>query len=52
VDWTSVREGVGETCRAALMHEFVNNLPNGRDTVLGSNGGLARSDGPKQTPDC
>ncbi|KAH9903390.1 P-loop containing nucleoside triphosphate hydrolase protein [Cubamyces lactineus] len=32
------REEVIEVCRAALMHEFVRDLPDGYDTQLGTNG--------------
>ena len=32
------REEVIEVCRAALMHEFVRDLPEGYDTQLGTNG--------------
>lgn len=33
------REEVEEACRAALIHEFVRDLPEGYDTVLGGGGG-------------
>ena len=32
------REEVVKVCRAALMHEFVSDLPDGYDTQLGTNG--------------
>ena len=32
------REEVEKVCRAALMHEFVRDLPEGYDTQLGTNG--------------
>jgi ATP-binding cassette subfamily B (MDR/TAP) protein 1 len=41
------REEVMEACRIALMHEFVRDLPNGYDTLLG-NGGANLSGGQKQ----
>ncbi|TFK52865.1 P-loop containing nucleoside triphosphate hydrolase protein [Heliocybe sulcata] len=41
------REEVVEACRAALMHEFVRDLPGGYDTRLG-NGGANLSGGQKQ----
>jgi ATP-binding cassette subfamily B (MDR/TAP) protein 1 len=44
------REEVEEACRAALMHEFVRDLPEGYDTILGGEGstGVALSGGQKQ----
>lgn len=41
------REEVVEACRAALMHEFVRDLPEGYETRLG-NGGAGLSGGQKQ----
>ena len=41
------REEVIAACRVALMHEFVRDLPDGYDTVLG-NGGANLSGGQKQ----
>ena len=41
------REEVVAVCRAALMHEFVRDLPDGYDTKLG-NGGANLSGGQKQ----
>ncbi|OCH94561.1 P-loop containing nucleoside triphosphate hydrolase protein [Obba rivulosa] len=41
------RKEVEAVCRAALMHEFVSDLPNGYDTQLG-NGGANLSGGQKQ----
>ncbi|KAJ3558170.1 hypothetical protein NM688_g1086 [Phlebia brevispora] len=41
------REEVERVCRAALMHEFINDLPDGYDTKLG-NGGANLSGGQKQ----
>ncbi|KDQ06273.1 hypothetical protein BOTBODRAFT_168162 [Botryobasidium botryosum FD-172 SS1] len=41
------REEVENVCRAALMHEFVRDLPNGYDTMLGV-GGQSLSGGQKQ----
>ncbi|KAK7683558.1 hypothetical protein QCA50_013394 [Cerrena zonata] len=41
------REEVTAVCRAALMHEFVRDLPDGYDTKLG-NGGANLSGGQKQ----
>jgi ATP-binding cassette subfamily B (MDR/TAP) protein 1 len=41
------REEVVDACRAALMHEFVRDLPEGYDTRLG-NGGANLSGGQKQ----
>ncbi|THH19333.1 hypothetical protein EW146_g1804 [Bondarzewia mesenterica] len=41
------REEVIEACTAALMHDFVRNLPDGYDTPLG-NGGANLSGGQKQ----
>jgi ATP-binding cassette, subfamily B (MDR/TAP), member 1 len=38
------KEEVEEACRAALMHEFVRDLPDGYDTML-RNGGAALSGG-------
>ncbi|TFK31897.1 ABC transporter type 1, transmembrane domain-containing protein, partial [Crucibulum laeve] len=42
------REEVEEACRAALMHEFVRDLPEGYDTLLGSGTGVGLSGGQKQ----
>jgi ATP-binding cassette subfamily B (MDR/TAP) protein 1 len=41
---------VEEACRAALFHEFVRDLPEGYDTILGGagTGGMALSGGQKQ----
>lgn len=41
------REDVERVCRAALMHDFINDLPDGYDTKLG-NGGANLSGGQKQ----
>jgi ATP-binding cassette, subfamily B (MDR/TAP), member 1 len=41
------KEEVEEARRAALMHEFVRDLPDGYDTMLG-NGGAALSGGQRQ----
>ena len=41
------REEVVAACRVALMHEFVCDLPDGYDTMLG-NGGTNLSGGQKQ----
>lgn len=41
------REEVEAVCRAALMHEFVRDLPDGYDTILGT-GGQSLSGGQKQ----
>ncbi|KAF7363533.1 hypothetical protein MSAN_01009800 [Mycena sanguinolenta] len=41
------REEVKEACVSALMHEFVRDLPNGYDTMLGTNG-ASLSGGQKQ----
>ncbi|KAJ7271891.1 P-loop containing nucleoside triphosphate hydrolase protein [Mycena haematopus] len=41
------REEVKEACISALMHEFVRDLPNGYDTMLGTNG-ASLSGGQKQ----
>ncbi|EKM56629.1 uncharacterized protein PHACADRAFT_253850 [Phanerochaete carnosa HHB-10118-sp] len=41
------REEVEAVCRAALMHQFISDLPNGYDTKLG-NGGANLSGGQKQ----
>lgn len=46
-DGQATREEVVEACRAALMHEFVRDLPDGYDTKLG-NGGANLSGGQKQ----
>ena len=46
-DRQATREEVIEACRAALMHEFVQDLPEGYDTKLG-NGGANLSWGQKQ----
>ena len=43
------KEEVGDACRAALMHEFVRDLPNGYDTLLrGGTGSVGLSGGQKQ----
>ncbi|KAF8957788.1 P-loop containing nucleoside triphosphate hydrolase protein [Flammula alnicola] len=42
------RKEVEEACRAALMHEFVRDLPEGYDTRLGSATGVGLSGGQKQ----
>jgi len=39
---------VRRACQAALVHEFVKELPNGYDTVLGGAGGVALSGGQLQ----
>lgn len=46
-DGQATREEVIEACRAALMHEFVRDLPEGYDTKLGT-GGANLSGGQKQ----
>lgn len=43
----ATREEVVEACRAALMHDFVRDLPDGYDTKLGT-GGASLSGGQKQ----
>ncbi|KZT32575.1 hypothetical protein SISSUDRAFT_1133093 [Sistotremastrum suecicum HHB10207 ss-3] len=43
----ATREEVVAACRAALMHEFIRDLPDGYDTRLG-NGGASLSGGQKQ----
>ncbi|KAJ2933006.1 hypothetical protein H1R20_g4086, partial [Candolleomyces eurysporus] len=48
-DRVVTREEVEEACRAALIHEFVRDLPQGYDTVLGgSGGGVSLSGGQRQ----
>ncbi|KAF6757915.1 P-loop containing nucleoside triphosphate hydrolase protein [Ephemerocybe angulata] len=43
------REEVEEACRAALIHDFVRDLPEGYDTLLGgSGGGVSLSGGQRQ----
>jgi ATP-binding cassette, subfamily B (MDR/TAP), member 1 len=42
------RENVEEACRAALMHEFVRDLPLGYETILGGDVGVGLSGGQKQ----
>ncbi|KAF9559515.1 P-loop containing nucleoside triphosphate hydrolase protein [Agrocybe pediades] len=42
------REEVEDACRAALMHEFVRDLPQGYDTLLGGGSGVGLSGGQKQ----
>ena len=42
------KENVEEACRAALMHEFVRDLPLGYDTILGGGVGVGLSGGQKQ----
>ena len=39
---------VKEACRAALMHEFVRDLPQGYETILGGGNGVGLSGGQKQ----
>ncbi|KAF9472081.1 P-loop containing nucleoside triphosphate hydrolase protein [Pholiota conissans] len=41
-------EDVENACRAALMHEFVRDLPRGYDTILGGGAGVGLSGGQKQ----
>lgn len=41
------RDEVIDACRAALMHDFVRDLPDGYDTMLG-NGGMGLSGGQRQ----
>jgi ATP-binding cassette subfamily B (MDR/TAP) protein 1 len=43
----ATREEVIDVCRAAMMHEFVQDLPDGYDTVLGPQG-ASLSGGQKQ----
>jgi len=42
------REEVEEACRAALLHEFVRDLPEGYDTILGGTSGMQLSGGQRQ----
>ena len=42
------RENVEDACRAALMHEFVRDLPLGYETILGGGVGVGLSGGQKQ----
>ena len=42
------KESVEEACRAALMHEFVRDLPLGYETILGGGVGVGLSGGQKQ----
>ena len=42
------KEHVEEACRAALMHEFVRDLPLGYETILGGGVGVGLSGGQKQ----
>ena len=42
------RESVEEACRAALMHEFIRDLPHGYETILGGGVGVGLSGGQKQ----
>jgi ATP-binding cassette, subfamily B (MDR/TAP), member 1 len=42
------RETVEDACRAALMHEFVRDLPLGYETILGGGVGVGLSGGQKQ----
>ena len=42
------KEDVEDACRAALMHEFVRDLPQGYDTLLGGGSGVGLSGGQKQ----
>ena len=46
-DKESTKEEVEEACRAALMHEFVRDLPGGYDTLLGGGVGVGLSGGQK-----
>ncbi|KAF8990854.1 P-loop containing nucleoside triphosphate hydrolase protein [Cyathus striatus] len=41
-------EEVEDACRAALVHEFVRDLPQGYETVLGGSGGVSLSGGQRQ----
>ncbi|KAF8153367.1 P-loop containing nucleoside triphosphate hydrolase protein [Crassisporium funariophilum] len=41
-------EQVEEACRAAMMHEFVRDLPDGYETILGGGVGVGLSGGQKQ----
>ncbi|KAF9045011.1 P-loop containing nucleoside triphosphate hydrolase protein [Panaeolus papilionaceus] len=43
-----MREEVEDACRAALMHDFVRDMPQGYDTVLGGGSGVGLSGGQKQ----
>jgi ATP-binding cassette subfamily B (MDR/TAP) protein 1 len=43
----ATREEVIDVCRAAMMHEFVRDLPDGYDTILGPQG-ASLSGGQKQ----
>jgi ATP-binding cassette subfamily B (MDR/TAP) protein 1 len=48
-DRAVTKEEVEEACRAALIHEFVRDLPEGYETVLGgSGGGVSLSGGQRQ----
>ncbi|KAF8154773.1 P-loop containing nucleoside triphosphate hydrolase protein [Crassisporium funariophilum] len=47
-DGKATKEEVFEACRAALMHEFVRDLPQGYDTLLGGGVGVGLSGGQKQ----
>ena len=42
------KENVEDACRAALMHEFVRDLPLGYETILGGGVGVGLSGGQKQ----
>ena len=42
------REQVEEACRSALLHEFIRDLPEGYDTLLGGESGVHLSGGQKQ----
>ncbi|KIM36272.1 hypothetical protein M413DRAFT_319602 [Hebeloma cylindrosporum] len=42
------REEVEDACRAALVHEFVRDLPQGYETLLGGGAGVGLSGGQKQ----
>lgn len=42
------REEVEEACRAALLHDFVRDLPEGYDTILGGSSGMQLSGGQRQ----
>ncbi|KAF8991149.1 hypothetical protein BDQ17DRAFT_1333056 [Cyathus striatus] len=44
----SVSREVEDACKAALVHEFVRDLPHGYDTVLGESWGVSLSGGQRQ----
>ena len=48
VDGEVSKRDVQEACRAALMHEFVRDLPLGYETILGGGAGVGLSGGQKQ----